>query len=337
MAELHPEFIPETAVYTPPESSKYTLEEIRKTRENKQRGIPLPLGEELRNYFAPLKAGQVCAVIAQTSHYKSSFMHWWEREAAQYLIENNRNDEAIIHISVEECIEEQGFIELSNETGVSTSDFARGNVQDWAGLEAAAVRIATIPIYRIGDSLARADDMPNLYLSNMYRSLQALCSGAVTGQPVKPAMIVIDYLQALPIDPEVKKGAPMDAQRRLQVREDFYRCRKMAAFFAAPVVVLVQAKQELGSQTKESKWMMPGVYDGEESSAIAQRADRIITLWMPARTAQLNTSITNGSHSFIVKENMLLVKVAKQRGGLAAGKTWICEIDFSRNTITAKK
>ena len=328
------EFEPETTVYTPPEVSKYALEAIRATKTNTVRGIPLPIGEGMREYFAPLTAGQVCVVMAQTSHYKSSFVHWWEREAARYLIETGREDEAIIHISVEECVEDQAFLELGNETGIGAGKLARGEVQDWAALEAAAVRIATIPIYRIGDSLARAEDMPNLYLSNMYRSMQALCSGQVTGQPIKPALIVIDYLQALPIDPEVGKAAMTD-QRRLQVREDFYRCRKMAAFFKAPVIVLVQAKQEL-STSKSSDWKMPNVYDAEETSAIAQRADRIITLWMPARTGQVNTMVSNGVRSFVVKENLLMVKVAKQRGGLPAGNTWPCDIDFDRNNITAR-
>jgi len=326
-------FLPETAVYTPPEASKYALDEIRNTRQNKQRGIPLPLGEGLQEYFAPLMAGQTCVVMAQTSHYKSSFVHWWERETAKYLIDQGRGDEAIIHISVEECVEEQAYLELANDSGIGAGRLARGDIQDWSALEAAAVRIATIPIYRIGDSLARAEDMPNLYLSNMYRSMQALCSGLVTGAPIKPALIAIDYLQALPIDIEVGKAEIKD-QRRLQVREDFYRCRKMAAFFKAPVIVLVQAKQEL--QSRVTDWKMPNVYDAEETSAIAQRADRIICLWMPGRTGQVNTMVSNGERSFVVKENLLMVKVAKQRGGLPAGRTWPIDIDFDRNNLISR-
>jgi hypothetical protein len=325
-------FIPETAVYTPPEASKYAIEAIKQGRASMARGIPLPIGEGMKEYFAPLQAGQVAVILAQTSNYKSGFAHWWERETANYLMDNGRENEAIIHISVEECIEEQVYLELGNEVGIDAGKLARGDVQDWSLLDAAAVKIGSIPIYRIGDSLARADDMPNLYLSNMVRSLQALTSGKVTGDPITPAMIVVDYLQALPIDPEIKQ-ASHEAQRRLQVRQDFYRSRQMAAFFRAPVVMLAQAKQHLDGAKND--WMMPGIYDGEESSAIAQRADRMLGLWMPARTSTVGSTVSNGERSFVVRENLLMVKVLKQRGGLPAGRTWPCSLDFTKNNITA--
>lgn len=326
-------FSPETAVYTPPEASIYALAAIRAGQESTQRGIPLPLGEGMSEYFSPLMPGQVTVILAQTSNYKSGFAHWWERETATYLIDNDRGDEAIIHISVEECVEEQVFLELGNEVGIEAGRLARGDIQNWSQLEMAATKIGTIPIYRIGDSLARSEDMPNLYLSNIVRSLQSLTTGKVTGNKITPALIVIDYLQALPIDPEIKQ-ASHEAQRRLQVRQDFYRARQMSAYFSAPVIMLAQAKQHLDGAKGE--WMMPGVYDGEESASIGQRADRMIGLWMPARTSTVGAVVSNGERSFIVRENMLMVKVLKQRGGLPAGKTWPCEIDFSRNIITAK-
>lgn len=330
MDKIKETFTPEEAVYTPPEASEYALEAIRNAKEHSKTGIPLPLGDELSAYFAPVMPGQVAVILAQTSNYKSAFAHWWERKAANYLIDHERNDEAIIHISVEECVEEEVFLELGNEVGIESGKLARGDVQDWGALEKAAVRVGTIPIYRIGDSLARAEDMPNLYLSNMVRSVQSLVSGKVTGSPIKPAMIVIDYLQALPIDPEIKQ-ASHEEQRRLQVRADFFRMRQAAAYFRCPVIVLVQAKQKLDGAKDD--WKMPGVYDGEESSSIAQRADRMIGLWMPSKTSSVGSTVTNGIATYVIQENLLMVKVLKQRGGLPAGKTWPCIIDFAKNEI----
>ena len=324
------EFEPKDAVYTPPEVSVYGLDAIRKMAANKGRGASLPVAF-IRDYFAPVMPGQVTAIIAQTSNYKSGFMHFWERCLAEQLIEQGREDESIIHVSVEELIEDQSYLYLARESGEDPGSLARGEVQDWSRLELAAVRVGTIPIYRIGGSLARAEDMPELYLSNMVKSIQALVSGSVTGSPIKPAALFFDYLQAFPFDTEIRRAAPSD-QRRLQVREDIYRLRMAAAFFDCPVIVGVQAKQHLeGAASK--KFQLPGIYDGEESSSIAQRCDRVITLWMPKQTHSIGTRIEHGAIAFSVTSDLLIVKIAKQRGGLPSGKTFICRINFEKNNI----
>ena len=328
------EFDPKTAAYTPPEVSQYALDAIREVKNNLTRSISMPIAG-IRDYFAPALPGQVTVIQAQTHQYKSGFLHFWEKHAAEQLIESGRDDEAIIHVSVEECVEEQGFLMLARLIGESSGDLARGNVQDWSRLEDAAATIGTIPIYRIGDSLARAEDMPNLYLSNMYRSIKSLVNGDVTGQPIKPALISFDYLQAFPIDPEVGKAEIKD-QRNLQVREDFYRLRQMAGFFKCPVIVNVQAKQEL-EQNEKKGTRMPGMYDAQDTSTIAQRADRIISLWMPKVTHGVGASITDNGKSLVVAENMLFIKVVKQRGGLPSGRSWLCRIDYSKNEIAPEE
>lgn len=328
------EFEPKSAVYTPDETSAYAVEAIERIRSNKRRSAKLDIGG-IKDYFSPVLPGQVTAIIAQTSHYKSSFMHFWERKIAHQLVQEGREDEAIIHVSVEECVEEQAFLFLANETGEEAGKLARGEVQDWDKLLAASVKIASIPIYRIGDSLARAEDLPNLYISNMVRAIGKLTSGEVTGQPVKPAAIFFDYLQAFPFDPEIK-SAELKDQRRLQVREDIYRLRKAASTYLCPVVVGVQAKQQL-NRPGRGNMDVPGMYDGEESSAIAQRCDRIITLYMPAKNVTVGDYVHFGGEEIEVEENMLFVKIAKQRGGLPSGQTWLCRIDFSRNEITPDK
>lgn len=323
------EYNPATAVYTPPEVSKYTLEAIGEIKKNTTRGIAFPI-PGISDYFAPILPGQVTVIQAQTSQYKSGFMHFWERSAANQLIRDGRTNEAIIHVSVEECVEEQGFLMLGRETGEMAGRLARGEVQDWKRLQDAAIKIGTVPIFRIGDSLARAEDMPNLYLSNMVRAINSLVRGDVTGEKITPAMIAFDYLQAFPIDPEVKKAGLKD-QRNLQVREDFYRLRQAAAYFRCPVLVGVQAKQEL---EKRGDIMMPGMYDAQETSAIAQRTDRLISLWMPKVTHGVGAMIQVGMKQIKIEENMLFVKANKQRGGLPAGQSWLTRIDFQKNDIT---
>lgn len=326
------EFSPDKAVYTPAEVSRYTQEWIEQIEQKKDRAIQIGI-PTLRNYFAPLMPGQICAVIAQTSHYKSGFLHAWERSIALELMKNGRDDEILIHVSVEESVEEQGILHLAIESGEDSERLARGEVQDWSKLRQAAIRIGTIPIYRIGDALARPEDLPNLYLSNMIKAVEYVQS---KGDPKlfdwkpKIAGIFVDYLQAMPFDPEHR--VPGNDQRRLQVRDDIYRLRQAAHRFDCPVIVAVQAKQHLDGAPSET-FQLPGIYDGEESSSIAQRSDRIICLWMPKMSAAVGTTIEFKNVSFTVAENLLFVKVAKQRGRLPSGKTFKCRIDFQNGTI----
>lgn len=322
------DFNPATAIYTPVEVSKYGKEQIDFIRKNQHRALKFFI-PGIDDYFSPLLPGQVCAVIAQTSNYKSGFLHAWESVAAQQLKSEGREDEIIVHVSVEEGIEEQAYLLLGMETGDNAGELARGQVQDWDRLEAAAVRIADIPIYRIGESLARAEDFPNLYLSNMIRSIKYMRDDLFKRKK-QIAALFFDYLQAFPFDQEIRKSGNKEAQRRLQVREDIYRLRQAAAYFNAPVVVAVQAKQIL---TAPKDMYIPGIYDGEESSSIAQRSDRVIPLWMPKMNFPLGTTIEKDKVKYEVGDNHLWVKVGKQRGRLPSGRSWLCRIDFAKNII----
>jgi hypothetical protein len=322
-------FDPRTAVYTPPEVSQYGLAAVKNIKANQHRALSIGMAE-IRDYYAPLMPGQLSAVIAQTSNYKSGFLHFLEKVAAAQLIAQGRTDEVLVHISVEEIIEEQSFLLLSRESGERAGKLARGQVQDWSRLQEAAIRVGTIPIYRIGESLARAEDFPHLTITNMIRSIMALAKGEVTGKKMKIAGLFFDYLQAFPLDTEVKQ-AQMDKQRRLQVRQDIYRLRQIAAHFKCPVWVAVQAKQTLSGSS--GQFMMPGIYDGEESSAIGQRSDRIVQLWMPKMNHPVGSIVRHNGASFLVKDDLIFLKVGKQRGNLPSGKTWECKIDFETNTI----
>jgi RNase P/RNase MRP subunit p30 len=68
--------------------------------------------------------------------------------------------------------------------------------------------------------------------------------GGRDGSKSKPAAIFVDYLQALPIDPEIRQAMIKD-QRRLQVRQDVYRLRQAAVQFDCPIILASQAKQNM--------------------------------------------------------------------------------------------
>lgn len=323
-------FNPLKSVYTPPEVSSYGLAAIKSVKGRSRRALALGI-PGMDNYFAPVMPGELAAVIAQTSNYKSGFLHAIEKAAA-LQIEREERDEILIHVSVEEVVEQQAFYLLARESGDDAGKLARGDVQDWDKLNRAAIRVGTIPIFRIGESLARSEDFPYLSISNMIRSIMALSDGRVTGHKMTIGGLFFDYLQAFPIDNEIAEKGQLEHQRRLQVREDIYRLRQAAAYFQCPVWVAVQAKQIL-SGVNRGGIAMPGIYDGEESSSIAQRVDRAVMLCMPKMSNTIGSFIQLGDKQVQVTDNLILIKAGKQRGGLPSGKTWQCRINFADGTI----
>jgi hypothetical protein len=317
------------SVFTPAETSALGVEYVQEMEASRHRAMPLNI-QDVGDYLAPLMPGEICAIQAQTSNYKSGFINFWERQLAAYLMRSGRNDEVIIHVDTESTIETLAVQEIARLSKNTVADLSRGNVRDWGAVIHAASDLAGINIYRIGTSLGR-DDAPDLYLSNIYKAIKYLTGGELLGREIAPACIFVDYLQALPIDPNVGDAAKKD-QRRLQVREDVYRLRRMAAYFRCPVVVGVQAKQEMTGHGGKNM-MIPGTYDGEETSSIAQRFDRVVSMWMPKTTHTVGEMLSHGGIVFTVTEDMLWVKVNKQRGGLPAGRAWKCKIDYNTGMI----
>lgn len=324
------------SVFTAADKSTIGTEYIQQMQAQKHRAMPLPLGNiGFNKYFADLMPGEICAVQAQTSNYKSGFMNWWEKQMAHYLASNGRENEVIIHVDTENSIESLAVQDIARSSGYSVAELSRGELDEraWGKVMKAAGQIAGIPVYSVANSLGH-DDMPDLYLSNIYRAIRAMVTDELLDNPVKPACIFVDYLQALPIDPEVKTGSDLKNQRRLQVRQDVYRLRQMANYFNCPVVVGVQAKQVLTGHGGPAM-MIPGTYDGEETSSIAQRFDRIISLWLPKTTHTVGDMLTHKGMSYEVEEDLMWIKVNKQRGGLPAGRAWRYRVDYQTNNIEA--
>lgn len=318
-----------TNIYAPIEMTRLGIEQSDKASEYSQFGIELDIpgtNPAVKDYFAPLLPWEICAVQAQTSNGKTMFTNWWIRKIAEQLKRQNR-DEVIIWVSLEETIEAMAYSEFGRILQVKPADIARGNYHDRNKLLWAKLQIDGINIWRIGNSSQTPDDAPPLTLSNIYRSIRELIDGVITGAKFKPAVLVTDYLQIFPIDPEYKR-AKHEEQRRLQVDADTARLRKMTSSIQCPIIVPLQAKQEL--KGNNPPYMIPGTYDGMETSGIATRFDRILSLWMPKTTYPVGTIQTNKNktQTVAVRDNQAFLKVNKQRGGLAAGMVWELKIDY---------
>lgn len=327
--------MPDSNIYGPHESSMLGLAQAKRAAEHSQFGIELDIkgtDPAVKDYFAPLLPWEICAVQAQTFNGKTLFTNFWERQIVGQLKRQHR-DEIIIHVSLEETIEAMAFQDYGRLLNVKPAAFARGEFTDWARMNWAMTQIDGVPIWRIGDSPEKPKDAPELYLSNIYRAIRDLIEGKITGEKWKPAIVIVDYLQALPIDPEVRQ-ATREAQRRLQVAQDVFRLREMTTHLKCPIIVPLQAKQTL--EGNNPPFMIPGIYDGMETSAIATRFDRIISLWMPKTTHLIGSTISNRDQTvhINVKENQCFMKINKQRGGLPGGRVWELRIDFEKQEYT---
>ena len=318
-------------IYAPNEVSTAGFQQAKRAAEHAQFGIELDINgtdPAIKDYFAPLLPWEICAVQAQTSNGKTMFTNYWERQVAEQLKRQGR-DEIIIHVSMEESIEAMAFSEYGRILKQKPADFARGSFTDWAKMLWAKSQLDGVPVWRIADSAERPEDAPELTLSNIYRAIKELVSGNITGEKWKPAVVIVDYLQALPIDPEVKK-AQYHEQRRLQVAADVFRLREMTKHLQCPIIVPLQAKQDLAGENPPYK--IPGMYDGSETSTIATRFDRIISLWMPKTSYTIGSTVTNKDKTvaLTVREDQAFLKVNKQRGGLPSGMVWELKVDFDK-------
>lgn len=329
-------------VYSPHEVGLEGYKQAKRANEHSQFGIELDIpgtgrmdkDEAVKNYIAPLLPWEICAVQAQTSHGKTMFINFWERQVARQL-RAQRRDEVIIHVSLEESVEAMAFTEYGRILKVRPADFARGAYDDWTKMQWAMGQIDQIPIWRIADGASQPEDAPELHLSNIERAIHGLIKGYVTGHPIKPAVVIVDYLQALPIDPEIKTANKVE-QRRLQVAADVFRLRSMTTHMGCPFIVGVQCKQELAGANPP--YQIPGKYDGIETSAIATRFDRILSLWLPRASDGylVGETVWNKEHtkSLTVGANQSFLKAVKQRGGLPAGMVWEMNIDFQTQEYT---
>lgn len=313
-------------IFTPHDVGMAGYRAAKRAMEFKDIGIPLRVrGSEISEYVAPLLPWEICAVQAQTHNGKTMFSNWWERDVVAYLNECGQEG-AIVHVSHEESIEAMAFTEYGRLLDVLPVKLARGEFSDIGKLEIAMKQIDACRVWRIAESADRAEEETDLTISNVYRALLAMQEGKIA-EARKIRLVSWDYLQANPIDPEVKLTAA-DAQRRLQVRNDVYRLRKMTVHLKTPILVMVQCKQEL--KGNNPPYEIPGIFDGEETSSIAQRFDRILSLWMPKTSKPVGTVVTqNGTPLFTIAENQVFLKVNKQRGGLPSGKTFELKIDYS--------
>lgn len=317
------------SVFTPLDTANAGYDEVERIKSATGMGVNAPAinGNTFGEYFARMMPWEITAVVGQTHNGKTLFTDWWEHKICEQLKAENRENEIVVHISLEESLEAMSFQQYSRHTGIAVSNIASGNV-DMSVLKIAHTKIAGISIYRIANSVQTPYEAPPLTLSNIYRSLRMLKNGEIIDGEQNIAAVFVDYLQALPFDEEVKSSAEMN-KRRLQVRRDVYRLREMTIHLKAPIIVNVQAKQDLSNA--RAPYFIPDISDGSETSAIGERFDRVLGIWMP-KVKHYRIGETVDKLGTIGEEDFY-IRVNKQRGGFPSGKIFACKWDYKNREL----
>jgi len=306
----------ERLIITPAESASLGINFIESLYAQRDRLMPLLL-PGMDKYFMPLLPGELVAVVARTHNGKSWFMNQWSRRMIQHLRARGR-DEVIVWVDTEMTADSLGTSAIARGAGLRMTDVLYGKSGlDMVALMNAARQVAEVPLYTIATRLGSKDGGAEVHLTNIQNGIRDLTKGQIDGRQHKVAAIFVDYLQALPIDPTVKKST-VESQRRLQVSRDVDRLRSMGSMFGCPVIVGVQAKQELAPTEAQRALGLPTIYDGQETANIAQRPDRILSLSVAARNFSRGQAISYHGFNDAVRDGLMFVGVWKQRAAFDA-------------------
>jgi hypothetical protein len=304
---------PKNFVFDAPTGIELSRQNRESMRENSHLALKFPINE-LRGYFHPTMPGKVTVVQAQSHNFKTEFLNYWTDEAAKELAEETRRG-VIVKINVEDAVE--GLIEadIARQGGGSLDDISMGIIKDENEFIRAETLVGQLPIVHIGESLGMDDsNAAMLYLTNIFRLIDHVRKNHFA-EYTPIAGIFIDYIQALPLDPEHRTNRNMQETRRSQVMKDMDRIKQAAKYFSCPIVLAAQSKQneDLSSRGKVIK--LPDYWDVQETSYVPQRADFMYSLWMPKMHYSPGTVLDseNKKWNFIVENDMLWIKSLKHK------------------------
>jgi hypothetical protein len=283
--------------------------------ENGHMALEFPI-KELRYYFHPVYPGEQVTIVAESHNYKSGFIDFWAATAAKELARMDDRRAIIVKINTEDAIETLITNELARNGAGNLDKLSEGKIENAEEYLRAEVIAGSLPIVHIGESLGMDDsNAAQLYLSNIIRLID-YARKSYFAEEVQIAAIFIDYIQALPFDPEVRRNGNMEISRRLQVMQDEDRIRRGAKYFKCPVIVAAQSRE---LPEKKTALKMPDFYDCQETTYVPQHTDRMYALAMPKRSVNVGSLMEIGGITFNVTESQLWIKCHKQKRYKNAG------------------
>jgi hypothetical protein len=287
--------------------------------------FPIP---ELRWYFHPSYPGKQTTIQAQSHHGKTNFIDYWAHQAAQELAESGRKG-IIIKINTEDSVEMQISAELAKGGAGTVDDLQTGIIRNPEQYIKVETAVGSLPIVFIGESMGMDDgNAAELYMSNIARLID-FSRKEYFAEEMPIAGIFLDYIHAMPYDPEIKARTNIEATRRTQIMEDENRIRRAAKYFSCPVIVNAQSKQDEALSTNGQMMKIPGFWDIQETSYISQHTDFLYSLWFPKMHYPVGSTQSHRDlpWSLKVKDNQMWVKVVKHKGYKNVGQSFPILLD----------
>jgi len=260
-------------------------------------GIPFGV-KAVDEKMIPMRPGQLICIMGRPGDGKTSILAYLAKaEAARILKRGTEQEEAVIYVTWEQSAEELTAFFLAGDR-YSVSDVAWGRV-DLDDIRRQLTTSAKTPIWIIGHGINRAGEkVPRMTPDVILEAIESLRDDF----GVRPTLLLFDYLQLIPI--------PNASERVQQVTEAPIRIKEVALRVGAPAVAGVQASRDVDNRAEK----LAEIRDAQWASSIEQTADKVFSLWRPARTEPLKKYIeSENGHRYEVTETLMLIRMLKQR------------------------
>jgi replicative DNA helicase len=261
-------------------------------------GIP-----SVDSVMVPMHPGDLTVLVARPGHGKTSLLAYLARHEAERIMREGKNltgGECVVYISLEQITEEIDSYFQMNDV-YSASDIVWGRV-DMDVVKANAIRRVALPIWLIGDSIAKASpDTPRMTTDVIWQLVQSIR----WEYDITPTLICLDYLQLIP----VRKASDI-------VTDVTYAAgmiKELAKQCGCPAIVAVQARQEVDDYNVK----LARLRDGQWASRIGQTCDKWFSLWRPWITDRGIAPIEINGDNIEISENLFVMQMLKQRFGAA--------------------
>ena len=284
----------------------------------------------VRPYMRNMYPSDVGLIVGQTSSGKSvlarQLAHTLERE-----LPDDRPEACVVYVDTE-VTTESDTSELFDMNGLPLESVVEGGA-DTTDLYRQVIRKeSTSRILRISSSVTMGVDVDELTFTRIRDEIVG--AGSRYAIQYEPAVIVIDYLQSMAYDESLRVPDP---QFHHIINRQMSAIRTLGREFVCPIILAVQAKQQLTNQY-HSQLPLPGLYDTQGSSGIIQKCQFALSIARPAQHFPLGTVCQSPGHfMYTVKDDLVYVRVLKQQGGSPAGRIWPLRHNFKRGIFTYDK
>jgi len=254
-------------------------------------------------HVLPMRGGDTTVLVARPGHGKTTVMAYLAYHEAQEIIKRGAKDQdTVVYATWEGTTDSIYTSIIAHLGGYTSTDYYWGRV-DLDNIKHNVVHHGVLPIMFIGLSTFRRASSGVLDLDMLFDAVASI--GEDFG--LRPTLVCLDYLQLIPYP-----GAEGKVD---QVARAIVKAKTLGVKMDVPFVLAAQAARRVDNYAIK----LPAMGDIQWSSQAEQHADKIFGLWRPIATEPLNEfgkhdPIIIGKHSYPVTDNLLIMRMLKQRG-----------------------